>query len=174
MTKLQLRVATVGDAESIVRIVNSAYRPMDGVKGWTHESDLVRGERTSSGQIEALIASSTLIVGTIENEVVACVHVQGKGNEGHIGMLAVQPSLQAGGIGKALLAQAEYYAESVLNTECFVLIVVSEREELIEFYIRRGYTRTGVVLDYPTEAGVGIPLCGVLRLEVLRKNSRSG
>ena len=51
------------------------------------------------------------------------------------------------------------------------MVVLSAREELIGFYLRRGYRRTGEVMDYPIEAGVGMPLYSELSIEVLEKRA---
>jgi hypothetical protein len=51
------------------------------------------------------------------------------------------------------------------------MAVVSSRSELIAFYLRRGYQKTGVVQDYPLSAGVGTPKFSGLKIEVLEKRS---
>ena len=172
--EIQFRAAIPDDAGAIARLVNAAYRPAEGDNagkgGWTHESSLVRGNRTSPDQVENLIATSFVLVGIMDATVVACAHIAQEGKEAHIGMLAVAPVLQGTGIGKTLLAQAEAHASTALNAEQLVLIVVSSRSELVDFYLRRGYQRTGAVLAYPVDAGVGSPIHGALDLEVLKKS----
>lgn len=46
--------------------------------------------------------------------------------------------------------------------------VLSVRTELIAYYERRGYVRTGVIDDYPLDAGVGKPMVD-LHLVEMRK-----
>ena len=171
MSKIQFRVAAVAvaDAEDIARVVNAAYRPAPGKGGWTHESDIVSGARTSPSQVKGLLATSAVIVGVLDSAVIACAHVESHAGEAHIGMLAVEPTLQASGVGKELLAYAERYAAEVLGATDLVLVVVRARTELIAFYLRRGYQRTGSLVEYPIEAGVGTPISAVLELEILRK-----
>lgn len=179
---IQFRAAILDDAGAIARLVNAAYRPAEGEGagngagkgGWTHESGLVRGNRTSPDQVENLIATSFVLVGSIEATVVACAHIALEGDAAHIGMLAVAPVLQGTGIGKLLLAQAEAHASTTLNADKLVLIVVSARTDLIDFYLRRGYQRTGARLEYPVDAGVGSPIHGQLDLEVLEKSPAPG
>src|SRR4051812_3214814 len=103
MSKLNFRIASVNDAEAIARLVNAAYRPLPEAGGWTHESNIVSGNRTSAAQVEALINQSVVILVAHGSTVVACVHIESKDNEAHIGMLAVEPTLQAAGVGKLLL-----------------------------------------------------------------------
>lgn len=70
-----------------------------------------------------------------------------------------------------MLALAENYAIETFGAEKFILIVVSARSELVAFYLRRGYQKTGSVTDYPISAGAGTPKNPALKIEVLEKRS---
>lgn len=166
-----VRTAKTLDVGDIAQIVNSAYRPRSGAYGWTHEADLIAGARISAGQIAGILSKpdSVVLLGLIRSETAACVHIERVGGDSHIGMLAVTPSRQDSGIGKELLAHAEHYAHKMFLTHRFVMMVVSSRSELISFYERRGYQRTGSVMSYPRSAGVGIPLEADLKIEMLEK-----
>ncbi len=166
-----IRTADTSDAKAITQLVNEAYRPELGAQGWTHESNLVSGDRTNAGQvIEAILKKdSAILLGLKDSDIVACVHIEKVGNSCHIGMLAVQPNLQAAGIGKAMLAQSEYYASVNFGAEKFIMFVVSARPELISFYLRCGYRKTGEVMDYPL-SGAGLPKCRGLNVERLEKS----
>ncbi len=165
------RTANNTDAEAIAEVVNRAYRPESGAAGWTHESDLVAGNRTSAAQIVETILrrDSVILVGLNNEKIVACAHVEKDGNSSHIGMLAVNPILQGVGAGKQMLAHAEKYASVVFGSKKFVMVVVSARAELISFYLRRGYQNTGSVMDYPLSAETGTPKTPDLTIEVLEK-----
>lgn len=171
------RKATVADCEAIARLVNKAYRPEPGAAGWTHESELVSGERISVTQVREAIASpeSAVLLGLVAGEIGACVHVE---NEGagccRIGMLAVDPALQGAGAGKDMLALAECYARDSFGADRLTMFVLSARSELVSFYQRRGYRRTGRVKGYPTAAGVGTPRCQDLVVEQLEKSGVCG
>ncbi len=169
------RAANHAEAEAIAALVNGAYRPESGITGWTHESDLVAGNRTSAAQIlEALSRHhSVILIGLNHGAIVACAHVEKDGNSSYIGMLAVNPILQGAGAGKLMLAEAEKYASSVFGSDKFVMVVVSERIELVSFYLRRGYQKTGLVLDYPISAGAGIPKNPEMKIEILEKRPNS-
>ncbi|QKT04492.1 GNAT family N-acetyltransferase [Ectothiorhodospiraceae bacterium 2226] len=173
MNRLTYRKATAADAAEIARLVNAAYRPQAGAEGWTHESRIVSGDRTSSRQVEKLLGSSVVLVGLRDDRLVACVQIDRTGADATIGMLAIEPSIQAGGLGSAMLAEAESYAASSLGAERFVLIVVGARTELIQFYIRRGYEDSGQRLPYPIDSGVGTPRNGTLDLVVLQKRANA-
>lgn len=169
----EFRIANEADASAIAGIVNAAYRPSPGTPGWTHESELVAGDRISPLQVIEIIrkTNSVILVGFINLAIVTCVHIEKKGNSGHIGLLAVSPVLQTAGLGKQMLSLAEHYAREIFCVEQFILVVVSARRELIAFYLRRGYERTGEVTDYPISADVGIPKNSDLKIEVLQKQS---
>ena len=114
-----------------------------------------------------------MLLGLHEDVIVACVHLEKSKNHAHIGMLAVNPAFQGAGIGKQMLAQAEAYASSHFNVEKFVLIVISLREELIDFYLRRGYHKTDRMIDYAQLCG---ETCDAkidgLKFAVLEKRAR--
>jgi ribosomal protein S18 acetylase RimI-like enzyme len=166
------RIACLEDAEAITKLVNDAYRPTAGERGWTDESALVSGDRTSANGVKDAIAreKSVVLLGLLGEEIVACVHIERIRGDAHIGMLSVSPQLQGSGIGKEILAYAEKYAEDKYRAEKFVMLVVSLRSELLAFYRRRGYEPTGEVMDYPHSAGVGVPKRNDLKIQVLEKN----
>jgi GNAT superfamily N-acetyltransferase len=166
------RTASKLDAEAITQLVNYAYRPASGLAGWTHESDLVSGNRVSAGQVADMLSKpdSIILVGLKDSAIIACVHIERVESNCHIGMLAVAPNRQGAGDGKQMLAYAENYANELFGTEKFVMVVVSLRSELIAFYLRRGYQKTGAVMDYPLSAGAGAPKYANLKVEVLVKH----
>lgn len=168
-----LRTAVFTDAEAIAQLVNRAYRPAPEKAGWTHESDLVRGDRTDTTQIESGISKphSAILLGLRGPQIVGCVHVQKEGRDCHIGLLAVDPPLQKAGIGKKMLAYAERYAAERFACEKFVMAVVLSRHELISFYLRRGYRRTGQIMEYPRSANAGVAMHADLKIERLEKRS---
>ncbi|MHB9103197.1 MAG: GNAT family N-acetyltransferase [Sulfuricella sp.] len=169
----KFRTANESDATAIAELVNEAYRPELGAAGWTHESELVSGNRTTPSQVAETISrpNSVILVGLKDSGIVACVHVEKEGGNSHIGMLAVKPALQGAGAGKQMLAQAERYAHEIFGSEKFIMVVVSSRSELISFYLRRGYHQTGSVISYPPLAGAGTPKHAGLKIEVLEKRS---
>lgn len=165
------RTANQSDAEAIAQLVNKAYRPNSGNSGWTHESELVAGDRTTVSQVVEILSKpdSFILIGLRNSETVACVHVEKDHANSYIGMLSINPILQGVGVGKEMLAYAENYATKVFGSEKFVMVVLSARTELIAFYLRRGYRKTGVVMDYPLSAGAGVPIQPNLKVEILEK-----
>lgn len=170
MSELRVRLAAAGDADAIARVVNAAYRPAPGAGGWTHEAGLVAGNRTDAAQVAALMARSTLLVGERNGCVVACIHLAIEGTEAHFGMLAVDPAAQGCGLGKTMMARAEEYA-AARGASDYVLDVIGARVELAEFYRRRGYRHTGEWVEYPRDAGAGVPFGDSLAVQVMRKRA---
>lgn len=154
-----LKEATHSDAEQIAHLVNKAYRPAPGERGWTHESELVAGQRISTEQVVSLINErSSVLVAYERDRLLGCVHIERAEPYCYIGMLATMPYLQNKGLGKTLLAAAEDLAISRYGARGFKMSVLSSRPELLAYYERRGYRLTGSSHPYPAEAGVGQPL----------------
>jgi ribosomal protein S18 acetylase RimI-like enzyme len=150
MNITSFRTANLNDVAALVQLVNTAYQPESGIGSWTDESRFSLGPRTSEQSLKNLLIEddSIVLLGVHEDVIVACVHLEKSENHAHIGMLAVNPAFQCAGIGKQMLAQAEVYASSHFNVEKFVLIVISLRDELFDFYLRRGYHKTDRIIDY--------------------------
>ncbi|HDR9482001.1 TPA: GNAT family N-acetyltransferase [Burkholderia aenigmatica] len=166
------RAANEQDVDALVRLVNAAYRPTTGAAGWTHEASLIDGPRMTSSQLAATLRApdSVLLVAEIDGSIAGCIEVRRDGNAACLGTLAVAPSMQDRGLGKALLNEAEQFAVRHWKIGTAVMVVLSVRHELIDFYLRRGYTRTGERMGYPFDAGVGVPRDDSLTIETLTRN----
>ena len=167
---MKLDIANITDAFRICELLNLAYR---GAEGWTNESTLVEGNRCSENDIISDIKSpdNCLLVYKSDNIIQACISVQKSDNRAYIGSFAVNPKLQNSGIGKRVLNLAEQYAVTRFQPEKFIMVVLSTRTELIEYYERRGYQRNGNIKEYPLHLNVGIPLTPDLTIEELTKNA---
>jgi ribosomal protein S18 acetylase RimI-like enzyme len=151
--------ATIDDVEELNKLVNSAYRGESSKKGWTTEADLLGGVRTSvQGLMETIQTPSTTILKYVAtSELLACVMLIKKEDALYLGMLTVSPELQGGGIGKKLLKAAEIFAyENELKK--IEMTVISIRSELIAWYERHGYVRTGQSKPFPmNDQTFGLP-----------------
>jgi len=165
-----LEVAKTEQIENICDLVNLAYR---GESGWTKETNLVGGDRTNANEIQGYLSNPNahLLVAVVNGEIVSCVCIEKDGDRAYIGFFAVHPKLQGDGVGKEILHQAESYASTKLNAKKYIMVVVSQRTELIAYYERRGYIRTGDIHEYPTHLNVGVPLEDDLTIEYLEKNA---
>src|SRR5690606_28279470 len=87
----------------------------------------------------------------------------------HIGMFAIRPALQGGGIGRALLAEAERVARA-RGARAAEMTVIEQRVELLAWYARRGYLPTGETEPFPYgNPRFGLPRRDDLRFVVLAK-----
>lgn len=172
MPALTFRSATILDVEAITALVNIAYRGEASRRGWTTEADLLDGLRTTAAEVQQLIESdhSTLLLGVTDDEVVASVCLEQTADAAHIGMFVVRPDLQGSGIGKQLLTYAESYARKHWAVKEFAMHVITLRRELIAFYERRGYRRTGIFKNFPVNPEMWQPKLDNLQLELLEKS----
>ena len=165
-------IATTADIPDLVILINSAYRGESSKKGWTTEADLLDGQRTDEESLKMLLAkpgSILLKYVNAEEKIYACVNLQQQAQKLYLGMLTVSPSLQGSGIGKKLLAASEQYAREN-KFEAIRMTVISIRQELIAWYERHGYNRTGETQPFPTgDPRFGIPK-QFLEFVVLEKN----
>ena len=102
-------------------------------------------------------------------ELLCCICVEHSHQVANIGFFSVSPKLQSIGIGKSVLKQAEAYAVSVLKVNKIAMQVVSQRTELVDFYLRRGYKKTGLVKPYPNHLNSGVPKQKNLTIDYLEK-----
>lgn len=170
---LEFRQATQLDVDAVVALVESAYRGDTSRRGWTTEADLLDGRRTGSEDVSGSIGRprSVILLAEQDQALLACAHVAEEDGTGYFGMFSVQPGLQGAGIGKRVLAEAERLVRDDWKLPMMRMTVIDIRDELIAFYQRRGYRRTGVFKPFPYgDARFGLPRRGDLRFEVLEKN----
>ena len=169
---LRFRAATADDVDALVALVTSAYRGDVSRQGWTTEADLLDGNRIDPDVLRRDIARarSRVLIAEREGDMLACAHVCEEEGAGYFGMFSVRPDLQGGGIGKAVLAEAERIAREEWRLPAMRMTVIDVRDELIDFYVRRGYRRTGITRPFPYgDARFGIPKRNDLRFEILEK-----
>lgn len=167
------RTANAADITAIVSLVQAAYRGDSGRRGWTTESDLLDGQRTDAQSVAELLdrADSCLLLAERDGQLVASAHLERQHDHGYFGMFAVDPSLQNGGVGKAVLAEAERMAHEQWHCLGMRMTVIEQRSELLAWYQRRGYRRTGDFQPFPYgDERFGVPRRDDLRFEVLLKD----
>ena len=171
MSPLSFRRATIQDAQAITDLVNSAYRGETSKQGWTTEADLLDGLRTTPQEIRQLITGqdSILLLCYRDAMLAGSVHIQKQGNQAYIGMFVVRPDMQGAGIGKQLLEEAETLARKAWEVNSYVMVVITFRHELIAFYERRGYRRTGQLSEFPVNPALWMPKVSGLKMELMEK-----
>ena len=161
-----VRVAVPADLPRLHPVIERAYRGDAARQGWTHEADLLSGERIDDATLEAMLddPSQTLLVAERGGVVAGCVSLNARGDGlVYLGLLCVDPALQAAGIGKAIIAAAEQISRDALDADRIEMTVIDSRIELIAYYERRGFVRTGERRPFP------IPLDPPLDMVVLEK-----
>lgn len=141
----EITTVKLEDAPLLNILVNSAYRGDSSRQGWTTEADLLDGTRTDTAAIEEMISTPdlTLLKYVEDGKILGCVELRKEKEKLYLGMLTVQPDLQGKGIGKKLLRASEAEARKQGCRGIF-MTVISERKELIDWYVRHGYSDTGV------------------------------
>jgi ribosomal protein S18 acetylase RimI-like enzyme len=146
LRSMNITKANENDIPGLVKLLNSAYRGDESKKGWTTEADMISGElRTDEANMKELMGKSTAVFlkyTNEQNEIEGCVYLDQQDGKIYLGMLSVVPELQTKGIGKQLMTASEKYAK---EQDCAAIFmrVISIRSELIAWYERRGYYKTG-------------------------------
>lgn len=177
---LNFRKATPTDIPALLALVKSAYRGESSRQGWTTEADFIADERIDEAGLLAKINApgGVVLLGTsaaAPNQLLACCEVlrhPAPSDLSYFGLFAVNPTLQNGGIGRQVLAEAERYAREEMGAARMEMTVVWLRKELIDWYVRRGYViMEGEKRPFPYEGLVnGKALRDDLYFLVLRKD----
>jgi len=152
MPALGFRTAVPGDVPALVDLVESAYRGDASRQGWTTEADMLEGQRTDAQSVRALIDKdgSRIVLGLRDGQLLACAHLERHdGDRCYFGMFSVRPDLQGGGIGRRLLDECERIARDEWGCATLDMTVIRQREELIAWYVRRGFRDTGTTKPFP-------------------------
>ncbi|WP_333740902.1 GNAT family N-acetyltransferase [Streptomyces sp. IBSBF 2806] len=171
-TDLTFRDATAADVDVLVRLIESAYRGDSSRAGWTTEADILQGQRTDPDGVLAVVEAPDSRLLTVEQDgrIVACCQLEHRGDHAYFGMFAVSPTAQGSGLGKAVMARAEREAREGWGAAEMHMTVISVREDLIAWYERRGYRRTGRMTPFPYgDERFGIPQRDDLQFELLVK-----
>ncbi|AZL10374.1 MAG: GNAT family N-acetyltransferase [Brevibacterium aurantiacum] len=165
------------DIDDYVALVASAYRGEPSKQGWTTEADLLSGQRLDADMAREMLAesdSSMILVRSAEGLAVGSVYLREPvDGTAYLGVLAVSPEGQGQGVGSALMNLAEAWVAERWNARWLRMSVINKRAELIAYYERRGYERTGEVEPFPYgDDRFGVPLVDDLEFVVLVKELR--
>ena len=179
MTGPIIAEATRADLPPVAALVNAAYRGEAARRGWTHEADLIAGQRTDAAtlrdELDAPDPSTILVLReAAEGPVAACVMVQRFRDDAerlvcHLAMLTVDPARQGRGLGRKLIGEVERRARAA-SCVAVEMTVIHGRAELLAFYGRRGYRATGRTKPFPSgDERFGRPLRDDLHFVVIEK-----
>lgn len=170
---LAFRQATPTDIARVVSLVESAYRGEASRRGWTTEADFLDGQRIDAGGVGEFIAKpdSRVLLGECQGRLLACCQIEKHAGSAWFGMFSVVPVEQGAGLGRAMLAEAERVARDEWQCHQMRMAVIGIRAELIAWYERRGYRRSGESRPFPYgDERFGIPRRDDLRFEILVKS----
>lgn len=156
---IEFRPASLNDIAELHSLVNSAYRGDSSKKGWTTEADLLGGQRTDPAALQEMIMNpgSRIELATEHGQILGCVYLNNELDAVYFGMLTVNPELQTQGLGKLLLSRVEELTRQ-WGKNTIRMTVIGQRQELIAFYERRGYRRTGKTEPFPShDPRFGLP-----------------
>ncbi|MET4677350.1 MULTISPECIES: GNAT family N-acetyltransferase [unclassified Luteibacter] len=170
------RTASAADASAIASLVESAYRGDASRAGWTTEADFLHGRRTDVTEIEDLLAGvdGRFVLLERGEEVLASCYIERQGPVCYFGMFSVHPPAQGTGIGRLMIDEVERIARDEWASERVEMTVIDIRAELIAWYERRGYRRTGKTKPFPYgDERFGLPQRDDLRFEYLVKDVKA-
>ncbi|WP_031073039.1 GNAT family N-acetyltransferase [Streptomyces sp. NRRL WC-3742] len=166
------RRATAADVPALVELVESAYRGESSRAGWTTEAHLLEGRRTDAAGVAEAVEDpqGVVLLAEVDGELVACCQLERREGSAYFGMFSVRPTLQGGGIGRVVLVEAERVVREEWGVGLLEMKVIEQRGDLIAWYERRGYRRTGEYSPFPYgDERFGLPLRPDLRFAVLTK-----
>ncbi|WP_371502015.1 GNAT family N-acetyltransferase [Kitasatospora sp. NBC_00374] len=172
-SELTFRTAGPADIPALVALVESAYRGEASRVGWTTEADLLAGRRTDTEGVADVIAreGSVVLLAERDGELLACCQLERREGTAYFGMFSVRPERQGGGLGGEVLARAERLAREEWGAAELEMTVIEQRADLIAWYERRGFSRTGEYSPFPYgDERFGVPLRPDLRFERLAKS----
>lgn len=169
-----IREAQSRDVKRLHALVERAYRGDSARAGWTHEADLLGGQRTDVDALIDIISDQRQrILLALNNDVpVGCVQISRKDEQtAYLGLLTVDPDRQTHGLGRQLITAAEMQAVRLFASSIMEMTVIRQRTELIAYYERRGYRLTGETRPFPYEdVRFGLPQTPDLSFLVLAKS----
>ena len=173
MSGVVFRPAGLDDLEALHGLVTRAYRGDAARLGWTHEADLLDGQRTDVESLSEVISDpdKVILLARHGGVLIGCVMLSRQDDgSAYLGMLSVDPVRQASGLGRLLLAAAEAEAASSYRADRIEMTVIRQRPELIAWYERRGYRLTGATAAFPMDdERFGLPKRRDLEFVVLSK-----
>lgn len=180
------REAAKTDLAALHRLIESAYRGDSARRGWTHEADLLGGQRTDREALKAILEDpdQTILLALSAPEpaavseimtgsgIVGCVQLSAVGNgKAYLGLLTVDPDQQASGLGRVILRESEIWVRDHWQARSIEMTVIRQRTDLIGYYERRGYQQTGEHRPFPLDdPRYGLPKNNELEFTVLQKD----
>ena len=153
---IQIRPALPADAESLVRLINAAFRV---------EQPFIEGERTDAEGVRSYMAKGKFLVAGGSAALAACVYVELRADRGYLGLLGVDPVRQGTGLGRKMMDAAEDFFRKA-GCRAVDLRVISARTPLPPFYRHLGYAEIGTA-PFAPDVPVKVPCHYILMSKTL-------
>ena len=147
-TTLPIRVATSADAAAITAVINAAFRIAEGF--------FIDSKRITEAEVEESMAKGAFLLAENGEQLQGCVYVEMRGTRSYLGLLSVDPQLQQGGLGSLLMQEGERYCRE-RGSRFMDILIVHLREELPQFYKKRGYIENGTS-PFPADVETLLPV----------------
>lgn len=165
---VKFRAAMASDIGAMVPLINAAYRGAGDKRGWTTEEHLVEGARAEPEELREMMGASNARFELAIDDggaLLGSVHLRNEGSSCYLGMLSVDPRQQARGVGRTMLERGEAIARE-WGCERMRISVLEVRAELLAYYERRGYRRTGRSFEFPTTNRSSPKIAGIRLVEL--------
>ena len=130
---MEIRLATEGDLDAMLRLTNRAFEV---------ERFFKAEDRLNAPMLRDYFERGVFLLSEEEEQLTGSVFVELKGSRAYLGLLSVDPSRQKSGIGRRLTAAAEEFARES-GAHFMDITVVNLRTELPPIYEKLGYKVTG-------------------------------
>ena len=130
---MEIRLATEGDLDAMLRLTNRAFEV---------ERFFKAEDRLNAPMLRDYFERGVFLLSEEEGQLTGSVFVELKGSRAYLGLLSVDPSRQKSGIGRRLTAAAEEFARES-GAHFMDITVVNLRTELPPIYEKLGYKVTG-------------------------------
>jgi predicted N-acetyltransferase YhbS len=145
---LAIRVATTSDAARITEVINAAFRIAEGF--------FIDSKRITEAEVEESLKKGAFLLAENGERIQGCVYVEMRGTRSYLGLLSVDPECQQGGLGSLLMQEAERYCRE-RGSQFMDILIVHLREELPQFYKKRGYIENGTS-PFPADVETRVPV----------------
>ncbi|HEX7295569.1 MAG TPA: GNAT family N-acetyltransferase [Pyrinomonadaceae bacterium] len=143
-----IRVATSADAARITEVINAAFRIAEGF--------FIDSKRITEAEVEESLTKGDFLLAENGEKLLGCVYVEMRGTRSYLGLLSVDPECQQGGLGSLLMNDAERYCRE-RGSQFMDIVIVHVREDLPQFYKKRGYTENGTS-PFPADVETLMPV----------------
>lgn len=161
MSEPTYRYAREQDLDPLHALIERAYRGPETAGRWDSESHLLRGPRTTRDFVHNTILSpdAAFVIAELDGQIMGAALIERPADAAagvaSFGMFAISPNARGIGLGDRVLAACEDRVRSLWQATAMSLSVISLRDELMAWYERRGYARTGVRHPFPFSETTG-------------------